>query len=104
MSQSFKITKNNNFCRVFKLPLQYPEGFLFAGGKPTTFLMIDWFNPVLPISPDTPFDFPKILEGKELDEHRIMLIEFIKGKKYCIPGVQYLVITDYGDALIIKKD
>ena len=41
-----KINSNNNFCRVFLLPDNYPHDYCFGRGHPVTFIMVDWFNPI----------------------------------------------------------
>ena len=77
-----------NFCRVFELPNNFPEGFLFGGGKPVTFKMIDWFNPIPEEGPDKWEDIVPMLK------------EFLKKKRYIVPGKKYIVITDFDEAFI----
>ena len=87
-----KVTKDNNFCRVFELPESYPRGFLFGGGKQVNFLMVDWFNPV-----------PQEYIEKEWSEVIPMLKEFLKGKQYVRHGRKYLLITDFDESFIVEK-
>ena len=87
------ILEQNNFCRVFELPEGYPKGFCFGGGKPVTFQMVDWFNPI-----------PRrdILNDdiKEWNEYIPLLKDFLESKTYVKPGRQYLVITDFGESFL----
>lgn len=87
------ITQENNFCRVFELPDEYPRGFLFGGGKPVWFLMVDWFNPI----PQN-----DLYEGKNKpwSEYVPMLTSWLNEKNYVRPGKRYLLITDFGESLI----
>lgn len=99
----------NNFCRVFLLPDQFPTGFCFGGGITTTFTMVDWFNPV----PGIPapaiskeewlkvYDDYKSIEVDHKDLHQD-LVTFIAQKTYIIPGKNYLIICDFGAALLFK--
>ncbi|MGE0157108.1 MAG: hypothetical protein AB7T17_08785 [Geobacter sp.] len=89
-----KIPKQEqNFCRIFELPQQYPEGFLFNGGKPVTMLMIDWFNP-----------WPHLLEPYKCpqtwDEVKALLLPWLLEKAYVQRGRKYLMITDFGESWI----
>lgn len=93
----------NNFCRVFQLPSEFPEGFCFGGGLPTTFQMVDWFNPIPAFDDEFNFLLPKTLEGAELEASREMLKDFIRGKGYFNPLATFLIITDYGDAFLVGK-
>jgi hypothetical protein len=87
-----KINDSNNFCRVFKLPTKYPEGFLFGGGKPVVMVMVDWFG-VFP--PDMLDDADRMWES---GAHKKALLEFLQQKRYIEAGSNYLVLTDFGAA------
>ncbi len=96
----------NNFCRVFELPRQYPEGFCFDGGKRTDFLMIDWFNPVPGIG--QPAVTKEVwrekvgeIETKEVseDELKESLVPWLLKKQYVKTGRDYLVLCDFGAAI-----
>lgn len=89
-----KINIELNFCRVFEIPEEYPEGFCFSGGKKVEFLMVDWFNPL----PTIYFD------GVWSDELKNKLISFLKEKRYVKKGKRYVCITDFNESFIIKKD
>lgn len=90
-----KISHEQNFCRVCELPLAYPQGFLFQGGKTVGFLMVDWFNP---IPPDMIDDF-------DWNIWKEKLIEFISEKKYIHKTKTYVIISDFGEAvMIMPKD
>lgn len=91
-----EITHENNFCRVFELPIKYPEDFLFDGPKPVRFFMIDWFNPI----PRNDIDQSKLKNWSEYEE---MLKNFLGIKVYLKPNVKYLLITDFGKSFIFKK-
>ena len=97
----FKVTQDTNFCRVFELPPNYPEGFCFGGGKPVMFKLVDWFNPV-----DQQLVGSKevTLEGEELEVHRHSLYIFLRDQQYIDPTKCYICITDYGDSLVIQKE
>lgn len=86
-----KITQNNNFCRVFEYPTNFPTGFLFGGGKPVTMKMVDWFNP---ISQDdiTNNDI------KPWSEYVPELREFLSQKMYIRPNKQYIVVTNFNES------
>lgn len=79
-----------NFCRVFELPDQYPEGFCFGGGKPVTMLMVDWFFNPWPDNPDL----------KTWDDVVKVLKPFLQSKTYVKPGKRYVLITDFGTSLV----
>jgi len=100
----FTVTELNNFCRVFRLPLKYPEGFCFCGGYVVKMQMVDWFNPVCP-KDGYINDYPRILEGDELEVMREGIVSFIQGKVYMKEYFlnDHLVITDYGDTILVKN-
>ena len=91
-----KINGNNNFCRVFLLPDDYPHGYCFGGGHKVLFLMVDWFNPI---------PFEDIEFGiKPWDQYEEGLKEFLLQKNYVKNDKQYLVITDFGKSFIFQKE
>lgn len=63
--------------RVYRLPERLTDGFCFAGGKPITFLNVDWF------------DIPASMEVS-----REQIIENVVGKNYYDPAARYLVLDD----------
>ena len=88
----------NNFCRVFELPEDYPEGFCFCGGFPVNFQMVDWFNPVSDIghpavSKDVWREEFGEIEVKEitLDELRDNLFPWLIKKQYIKQSRLYLI-------------
>ena len=96
----------NNFCRVFEIPESYPEGYLFGGGKPVNFLMIDWFNPVPGIG--QPAVTKEVwrkevveIETKEISINELQesLIPWLLEKQYVKNGRDYLILCDFGAAL-----
>lgn len=87
---------DQNFCRIFELPLQYPTDFCFGGGDPTTFKMVDWFNPIPTESTGLRFD--------TWAECEVGLREFLCKKNYVQPGRQYLCITDFGKSFIFTSE
>lgn len=88
-----EITKRNNFCRVFELPEKYPSGFCFGRGRPVSFQMVDWFQPI-------PVDDIYDDNVKDWAEYELMLKDFLRDKRYVKPGRQYLLITDFGQAFM----
>lgn len=103
------VTDDTNFCRVFELPLEYPEGYCFGGGRPTIFRMVDWFNPVPRETfggglPDFDWQGGQCeLTPEKNDALRTMLRDFLVAKTYVKPGRQYLVLTDYGDTMLFRQ-
>ncbi len=91
-----KITSDQNFCRVFEMPESYPKGFCFGGGKPCEFLMVDWFQPIVPekVREDKDFNWP---------DEEAKLIAFLKEKMYLKAGRTYLLVTDFGKAFTFQK-
>lgn len=101
-SDSYVVTQENNFGRVFRLPSTYPEGFCFGGGYQVPFQMVDWFNPVPPADGEYFVKYPKVLEGEELIKVRNMLRNFIRQKGYFTQcSNEFILITNYGDAFKI---
>jgi len=93
----YKVDGWNNFCRVFELPSQMPDGFCFAGGIATTFQMVDWFNPVSGI----PTAGCKKLNHDELIAE---LLPWLQKKTYLKPDRTYLVLCDFGMSFQFKKE
>ena len=96
----------SNFCRVFEVPEQYPQGYCFDGGKPVSFLMIDWFNPVPDVhqAAVTKDVFRKEVgeiktKKVSLDELQEQLIPWLLKKPYVKPDREYLVLFDFGAAI-----
>ena len=93
------ISETQNFMRIFQVPVEFPEGYCFQGGKPTTFLLVDWFNP---IEQDKFWSGKTVtLNAEEIETHHKMARDFIKGKTYYNPHYKYLALTDYNDAFFI---
>jgi len=88
---TFTVTEEQNFCRVFLLPLEYSSDFLGAGGRRTNFQEVDWFNPV-------PSGFGP--DFKTWDECKAGLVEFMKMKNYYKPERTYLVLTYFGESFM----
>ena len=101
----------NNFCRVFEVPSEFPKGFCFGGGKPTSFKMVDWFNPVSGVNMAAcTKEIWKDKVGK-IEVKEVLLCElvskigpFIKEKLYRSSNKDYLVICDFGACFMINKD
>lgn len=96
----------NNFCWVFEIPKSYPEGFLFGGGGPVSFQMVDWFNPVPGISqPAITKERWKEEVGKietrdiSIDDLYESLVPWLREKQYTKSGTDYLVLFNFGAAL-----
>ena len=92
-------TQDNNFCRVFELPERYPEGFCFGGGRPVQMQMVDWFRP-WPIE-GRPFGGVAPETWGEVVE---MLRPWLMQKNYVKPGRRYILVTDFGEALVFGHD
>lgn len=88
------ITEETNFCRVFRLPKSYPNGFCFSGGFPVKFVLVDWFYPI-------PQEDIWNNEIKSWGEYKKTLADFVSRKLYAQEGYQYLLITDFGESIII---
>lgn len=100
----WKITYITNFLRLFRLPKVFPSDYCFGGGHPTTFVLVDWFNPF----PEQDFWGDKTKEFDKSDakylKHIEELKDFIKEKKYFNPKYTYLVLTDYGDVFLVNPE
>lgn len=86
-------TPETNFCRIFELPLHYPEKYCFGGGVPVEFRMVDWFNPV-----------SDSMQEKDWEtEIAPMLREFVTYKAYIRQNRDYLLITDFGKVIFFSN-
>lgn len=114
---NYQVNGFNNFCRVFQLPAEYPKGYCFGGGLPTTFVMVDWFNPVpeLPQWAISENKYQELIKSGELvddgnhskevdsDELQKSLTDFLKQKNYVKQENTYLVITNFGMSFTFSK-
>jgi hypothetical protein len=91
-----KITSETNFCRVFELPNMYPKGFCFQGGKPVSFELVDWFNPI-------PAEDIHGNTVKTWGEYVDRLKNSLKTKNYLKPNRKYLLITDFDESFVFEK-
>lgn len=66
--------------RVFEIPDVSATSFLFSGGKPASFLQVDWFRDECGMM--------------ATEEGRKQIETFIKGKVYYNPGAAYLVLHE----------
>lgn len=93
-----------NFCRVFRIPKEFPgtsKAHRFTREISAIFDIVDWFEPIP--YPDDGFDVKT--EGGDLDLEKVRELtrDFLQRKVYFRPGDTLLVITDYGDAFLVKK-
>jgi hypothetical protein len=114
---NYKVNGFNNFCRVFQLPQSYPKGYCFGDGLPTTFVMVDWFNPVidLPQWAISEKQYQELISKGELvdngdhskeinsDELQKTLTEFLRPKNYVKEENIYLVICNFGMSFTFSK-
>lgn len=71
--------------RVFKMPV-FSGGFRFGGGKPETFIEVDWFR-------DDPWAADDEKRPRyDTPEGRAAVAAFIKGKNYYVPDCAYLIL------------
>lgn len=68
--------------RVFEMPDLTTPGFLFAGGRPHTFVQVDWFR----ADPEQGGPDFTTVEGREI------VTQFIRAKRYFKPGAAFLVL------------
>jgi len=88
---------NTNFCRVFELPNEYPHEYCFGGVKhPVEIKMVNWFYPV-------PSEIKSMTE-EEWPQWEEKLINFVKRGGYLQKGKDYLILTEFGKAVVIQKD
>ena len=92
-----KITERNNFCRVFELPNAYSSDFCFGGGIPTTFQMVDWFQPI-------PIEDVVSNNIEDWSTYVPLLQNWLNDKVYVKPNRQYLLITDFDESFIFRKN
>lgn len=95
MTELFRITSDTDFLRIFELPQVYPTDYLFDGGKPVSFLMLDWFQVFSGTS------LPIAIGGEEYEKKKDEIIACIQEKPYYNSLSKYLVLTDWDDAFII---
>lgn len=114
---NYQVTGYNNFCRVFQLPNEFPKGYCFSGGLPTTFIMVDWFNPVpeLPQWSIPESKYKELVEKGEItnteghsaeinsDELQKLLTNFLVHKNYIKEGNTYLVICNFGMSFTFSR-
>ena len=107
----YKVDGWNNFCRVFELPMAYPEGYCFGSGKQVMMLMVDWFNPVASVDQAAVSKevFEKEVGSVETtevdgDELAAELIPWLQKKDYVQAGSSYLVICSFGLALTFNVE
>ncbi len=114
---NYQVNGFNNFCRVFQLPVEYPKGYCFGGGLSTTFVMVDWFNPVseLPRWAISEKQYHELIKSGKLvddgshmkevnsDELQVTLVDFLKQKNYVKEGNTYLVICNFGMSFTFSK-
>jgi len=84
-----KITDENNFCRVFEIPSSFPSEYCFSGVHIVQFKLVDWFSP--------------IRDCETWEESKEALRAFVAGKQYIKSGATYVLITDFGESMIIKE-
>lgn len=113
----YQVNGFNNFCRVFRLPKVYPQGYCFGGGLPTTFVMVDWFCPVigLPQWAISEKHYNELVEkgeitdleshSKEVDSTELQktLTDWLGQKNYMNEGETYLLICNFGMAFTFSK-
>lgn len=90
------IIQENNFCRVFEIPEDFPEEYCFEGPKPVTFHIVDWFYPI-------PMDDIHSDNVKPWSEYETMLREFLSNKVYLKDDCSYLLLTDFNESFVFKK-
>jgi len=107
MKKIYKVDSWNNFCRVFKEPKIYSDNFC-SPAIPTTFMMVDWFNPVVHedlftpgISKDDWMKKFKVTREElqvdvDADELEEKLTQFLLQKNYIKPNNSYIVICIFG--------
>jgi hypothetical protein len=100
---SYIITEMNNFGRILRLPVAYPEGYCFGGGHQVQCQLVDWFYPIPPKDGKFFNEYPRTIEEGEMAEIRQRLRDFIKDKVYVKshPNHKFIMVTDYGDAFMV---
>ena len=106
--QIYAVDGWNNFCRVFRLPESFPDGYCFEGSRKTTFAMVDWFNPVPEVAITAVSKQVWEQEVGRIVAHKVdhaelsaRLTEFIKRKTYFKQGSRFVVICDFGLCCLI---
>jgi hypothetical protein len=89
--------RNNNFARLFELPVTYPETYCFNGGYEVGFKLVDFFNPI----PYEDFESNTI---RPWSEYKPMLLDFLKNKVYIKPNRKYILITDFNKTLLFTGE
>lgn len=80
-----EFTPNDTMVYVYELPDELSTGYCFGGGRPITFVNVDWFNGI---------------DGMT----REMLETEVRGKLYIRPGKSYLVLSPDNDiSFTLKK-
>lgn len=107
----YKVDGWNNFCRVFELPVRYPEDFCFIGGHPVNFQLVDWFYPVpnIQMAGVSKEVWKKEVgeikvEKIELEELEKTLIPFLQQKNYIKPKRKYLVLYSFGGSSVFEAE
>ena len=87
---------SKNFCRVFEMPEAYPKGYCFGGGKTVQMIMVDWFQPWPPDDFEVKCDtWPEVVE---------ILRPWVMKKNYVKPGRRYVLVTEFGEALVFDGE
>lgn len=103
--KTYEVDPWNNFCRVIELPLEFPDGYCFGGGIQFEAKLVDWFNPVQMSLPGiSKEEWVAKFGGYEkktvtMTEMEETLVPFLKAKVYSKPGMDYIVIFNFGGAI-----
>lgn len=89
--------KNRNMCRVFELPERFPSDYCFGGGHDVTFKMVDWYNPIPPITTDLDRELLADMTWNDIKQFNIAEIK----KQYFKKDRGFLVITAFGEAFLV---
>ncbi len=73
--------------RVYRLPEKLTDGYCFGGGRPISFLNVDWF------------DTPPADMGITLT--RCMIEDEVRRKTYFDPRARFLVLDDRADETFV---
>ena len=108
---TYKVDGWNNFCRVFEFPEGLSSEFCHGGGIPTTFKMVDWFNPIPGLQQSAVSKEVWKKEVGEIETEDVTLesvseklLPFLQEKQYVKEGFKYIVICDFGLSFIFTKD
>lgn len=88
-------------CHVFALPEKFPEGFCSGGGKPTTMLMVDWFDVEGSVERFNKSGDLYDWSGDDWDKFTDHLTSFLIEKVYIVAGTHYLCLFNFGKSFII---